>query len=271
MPLTLRFLRCLSAFGLSFAFLAVLGNVVCASAFLAPAGEGQIITTTSFSTSSRLFDAHGRLIPVSSYQKFELGTYFEYGVMDWLTAVATPSIDHIHTGQPQTAVGIGDSAIGARARLYQSQGFVVSAQGMIRPPLTLQTDPTTHFFDHTKVWTGELRGLVGISREIEGYDVFADLEVGYRWNDQITPDEWHADATLGVHATPWLMILLQDFATVSNGRTAANESYYYDKGQLSAVYSLTQAFALQAGGFLTLAGRNAGREMGPIVALWYRF
>jgi hypothetical protein len=129
----------------------------------------------------------------------------------------------------------------------------------------------THFFDHTKVWTGELRGLVGVSRQIDGTEVFADLEAGYRWNDQITPDEWHADLTLGIHATPWLLILVQDFATLSNGRTASNPSYYYDKGQLSAVYNLNTAWAVQAGAFLTLAGRNAGREAGPMVALWYRF
>ena len=56
-----------------------------ASAWLLPPGDGQIITYAGFSDSTRAFDGHGNLIPVPDYQKFELGTYVEYGVTDWLT------------------------------------------------------------------------------------------------------------------------------------------------------------------------------------------
>jgi hypothetical protein len=55
-----------------------------ASAWLLPPGDGQIITYSAFSDSTRAFDGHGNLIPVPDYQKFELGTYVEYGVTDWL-------------------------------------------------------------------------------------------------------------------------------------------------------------------------------------------
>jgi hypothetical protein len=50
-----------------------------------PPGDGQIITYSDFSDSTRAFDLHGNLIPVPSYQKFELGTYLELGLTDWLT------------------------------------------------------------------------------------------------------------------------------------------------------------------------------------------
>jgi len=55
------------------------------SAWLLPPGDGQIITYSDFSDSTRAFDSHGNLIPVPSYQKFELGTYLEYGLTDWLS------------------------------------------------------------------------------------------------------------------------------------------------------------------------------------------
>jgi hypothetical protein len=42
--------------------------------------DGQIITYSDVSDSTRAFDSHGNLIPVPSYQKFELGTYLEYGL-----------------------------------------------------------------------------------------------------------------------------------------------------------------------------------------------
>ncbi len=246
-----------------------------AGAFLEPAGEGQIITTATFSGSTRAFDKKGRLIPVSSYQKFELGTYIEYGTTDYLTLVASPSIDHIKTsptpGLTQATTGIGDTAVGARLKIYQTELLIFSVQSLLRPPLGLQTDSATRSLDQSHSLTGEIRGLAGISTAVFGYNVFADFEAGYRWNDAVTPNEWRADITAGVHATPAFMILVQYFAAISDGRTPSNPSYYWDKEQVSGVYAFSPSWSGQIGGFLTVAGRNAGREFGPIAALWYRF
>jgi len=248
-----------------------LTSPVAAGAFLMPPGRGEIITTTFFSGTSRAFDANKNVIPVRSYQKFEIGTYIDYGVTDWLTFVATPSVDHIHTGDPHTAVGIGDSALGARTALYQKPGIAISIQGLIRPPLTLQTDPATKTITHSSSWGGELRLLFGYSTQIFGYDTFTNLELGYRWNDKVTPDEWRSDLTLGIHVMPKLALLLQDFIAISDGRSTVNPSYFWNKGALSGVYALSPVWSVQAGGFATLAGRNAGCEIGPFAGLWYRF
>jgi protein XagA len=246
-----------------------------AGAFLEPAGEGEIITSATFSSSARAFDANGRLIPVSSYQKFELGTYIDYGLTDWLTIVASPSIDHIKTapapGLTQSTTGIGDTAVGARLKIYQTEALIFSVQALLRPPLGLQTDPATRSLDQSHSVTGEIRGLAALSTTIWGYDAFADFEAGYRWNDTVTPNEWQADLTLGLHATPVFMILVQNFAAISDGRTPSNPSYYWDKEQVSGVYAFSPSWSGQIGGFLTVAGRNAGRELGPVAALWYRF
>jgi hypothetical protein len=246
-----------------------------AGAWLAPPGEGEIITSASFSDSTRFFDQNGRLIRAPSYRKFELGTYIEYGATDWLTIVATPSFDRIQQtpspGFTQTTTGIGDTAIGPRLKIFQSPNLVLSVQGLLRPPLGLQFNSANESYDHSHIWTGELRGLIGYSSQIRGYDYFADFEAGYRWNDMTTPNEWRSDLTLGVHATPVFLVLMQNFTAVSDGRRSTNPSYYWDKGQVSGVYAFNAAWSGQLGAFATLFGRNAGREIGPMAALWYKF
>jgi hypothetical protein len=50
--------------GLVFAFTLPLTPEARASAFLEPPGEGDIITATEFSDSTRAFDQNGKLIPI---------------------------------------------------------------------------------------------------------------------------------------------------------------------------------------------------------------
>jgi hypothetical protein len=64
-------------------------------AWLMPPDEGQAIVYSDFSDSNRAFDSQGHLIPVQQYRKFELGTYIEYGLTDWLTLVVAPAYDRI--------------------------------------------------------------------------------------------------------------------------------------------------------------------------------
>src|SRR5665213_2208422 len=72
-----------------------------AAAFLEPAGQGQVIVTTSFTDSANAFDASGRLVPVASYRKFELNAWMDYGLTDWLTLIVDPSADDIvNSGHP---------------------------------------------------------------------------------------------------------------------------------------------------------------------------
>ena len=63
-----------------------------AGAWTLPQGEGQLIATGTFTTGDRAYDARGRLVPVADYRKFELTAYMQYGVFDWLTAIAAPGL-----------------------------------------------------------------------------------------------------------------------------------------------------------------------------------
>jgi hypothetical protein len=97
-------------------FVGSFGGLVCgssggchAAAFLEPAGQGEVIVTTSFTDSANAFDASGRLVPVASYRKFELTAWMDYGLTDWLTLIVVPSADDIVNSDHPTSTyrGLG--------------------------------------------------------------------------------------------------------------------------------------------------------------------
>jgi hypothetical protein len=86
MPCSTRFV-CLRIAALAAALLLAAAGAQ-ASAWLEPAGQGQIILGGTFSDSLRNYDVRGRLAPLSSYKKFELTAYTEYGLTDSVTLIA---------------------------------------------------------------------------------------------------------------------------------------------------------------------------------------
>lgn len=164
-----------------------------AGAWLMPPGEGQIIAGTAFSGSSRAFDAHGNLIPVPSYDKFELGAYIEYGLTDWLTLVAAPAYDVIRQPTPAPSyTGPGESGIGGRFKLYQSDAFVASLQTTLLTPGASFNGAEPH-----RAGAIDLRAMAGASFAIGAWPAFADAAAGYRFYAQAQPGEWKLDLTLG--------------------------------------------------------------------------
>lgn len=101
---------------------------------------------------------------------------------------------------------------------------------------------------------------------------FVDLEAGERWIVGSRPNETPIDLTIGVHVTPQLMLLAQNFNIIAGGDAKPPYSYYRShKGELSAVQHVWRGFSLQVGGFLSPAGQNALQEEGVSVAVWDTF
>ncbi len=242
-----------------------------AGAFLAPPGEGEIITAASFSDSTRAFDSDGKLVPIPPYQKFELGTYIEYGLTDRITLIAQPSADVVHQAPAQpTSPAAAGTDLGGRVGLISFDSTILSLQGLVHIPFAASS-MQTGLFDQDRVPAADLRLLLGHNFAIGRSTGFIDLAASHTWQGDGLPEEWHAYATLGVRPQPQLLIMLASYMTVA-GNVGANCTYWsWLKLQPSIVYDLSRHWSVEAGFFATVAGQNAGHELGPMAALWYRF
>jgi protein XagA len=228
--------------------------------------------TGTASSASKAFDAGGSTQSTPRYGKTELQALMEYGVTDWLTAIAVPSLQRVSIAPPVDAqrTGFGNSEFGARARVMQESNWVLSAQGTIRVPGTFDTNNPAAIGN-----TGvdfDLRALYGASFAVGGLPTFVDVQVGERFRTGGPPSEARIDLTLGVRAAEQWLVLMQQFNVISEGSGAAPfTSNNYHKLQMSVVYDFTPHWSVQGGAFTTFAGRNALQENGLLGSVWYRF
>jgi hypothetical protein len=242
-----------------------------AGAWLLPTGQGQIIAGPAFSGTNRAFDSRGRLVPVPDYEKFELGTYIEYGLTDRLTLVAAPAYDRIRAPPPARSFkGLGESEYAGRFVLFRDATTIVSVQAGVRTPGPSIAD-TTDPFDPRRSLGFDFRGLIGRSFELTTMPAFIDVQGGYRYYTRNQPGEWRLDLTFGVRPVPRFLWLIQTFSVYSTAGGGGFVRYSWHKAAASIVLDISPHWSIQCGGFMTLAGIDAGRERGPFAAVWFRF
>ncbi|HXW72798.1 MAG TPA: hypothetical protein VEK34_15470 [Methylocella sp.] len=238
-------------------------------AWLLPPGAGQIIAYLDYSDSSYAFDMHGKLVKVPAYQKFEIGGYLEYGLADWLTIVAAPAYDRVRSPVAgQSYDGPGESEIGARVGLYRSETSVFSVQASIRSPGA--SFDSLGLAEVRRSASLDLRAMAGKSFTLGTIEGFAEAQAGYRFYAANQPGEWRIDLAAGLRPLPNFLFMMQSYTSIGKGPKPFGE-IAWTKIQPSVVYSITPQWSLQAGGFVTVWGKNAGRELGPMIGLWYRF
>lgn len=244
-------------------------------AFLLEEGATQAIQSSSVSRFSRGYDPKGRLIRSGSFSKTSLDAHLSHGLNPDVTLMAVLSTDRLSPdiiGDPGGSSALSGMA-GARVRLWRDDSWTVSAQilagaGREGPEGFAGAGGRAGFM-------GEARLLVGRSFTLGGVDGFADLQAGWRRGAPGARDELRLDGTLGLKPHPRLTTLAQIFAAQGfsgsglGGAGLAATSRV--KGQLSLVWQATPAWSVQAGAFVTLAGRNAAQENGAVLALWRRF
>lgn len=266
-------------------------DVAFAGAWLLAPGEGQAIAYSAFSDTTRAFDSQGRLIPVQQYRKFELGIYIEYGLTDWLTLAVSPAYDRIrgHPFDPfqspapgRSYNGLGESGAAARIRLFQNETSVLSFQAGLQSKGASPTGLPGPF-NLRRAASLELRTAAGASIPILGMESFLDAEAAYRFYADNQPGEWRFDLTFGMRPVPGLLVMLQNFTSFTKapvlsqgglGKFSFSTTYArsaWDKLQPSIVIEIAPQWSIQAGGFFTVAGVNAGREFGPLIGVWYKF
>jgi protein XagA len=104
--------------------------------------------------------------------------------------------------------------------------------------------------------------MAGRSCVIMGMEGFVEAQGAYRVYAGNQPGEWRIDLTAGVRPWPRLLLMLQSFTSITNGSTRFGH-VSWTKLQPSFVYDFAPQWSLQIGGFITVAGINAGRELGP--------
>lgn len=259
------FLRCFIV-----AVLGLAAPPALAGAFLERPGMILAIQELSFSGSSAAFDARGRLIPVAAYRKFTLQTSLEYGALDWLTVLGRLESVSVYAQGPPVGVyrGLGMSELGARFQLWRSKhsDYVVSAQAVRRLPMAREGNPAAAGMTHLET---DLRLMAGGAFDVRDRAGFWSVEAGLRQRGGLTPDERRLELAAGLYIFDLLQVLAQGFHvfTPRKALAAASQSH---KAQMSLLFNAGRSWSLQAGAFRTLAGVNARRENGALIAFWRR-
>jgi hypothetical protein len=239
-----------------------------AGSFLMDTGGWQVITSTTFMTSSLAYDANGALTPASQYRKIETGVLMEYGLSRNVTLVLNPVARDISAeGQagPMTGHGLTSFEAGARWRLFDYDGQAVSFQATTRIPA--KSDPILLYENRPRT---ELRLGYGTPAIINRKPGFIDGSIAWVKRHEPGVDEVKIDMTYGWWQRRDRMVLFQYFTTLYPGAGLRHDPRQH-KIQTSTVYKLNDQWSFQLGSFFTRGGHLTRRERGTIMAVWRRF
>lgn len=246
-----------------------------AGAWTQDAGKGQLIVNGLYYTTDTLYNNQGNKNSQARYSKYELNPYLEYGLADGITVGSNLSLQRA-SQSGQSNWGIGDSEFFLRARLWQRDGFVLSAEPMFKLPSPEDSRETPQLGGrHPDVGMGLSAGY-GFSAW--GQNHFADLDVGYRYRFADPKDQVKIAATVGLGVTSNWMVMPQAFATLRASKPdvvsftqSSGDDYNLVKLQLSAVYKYSDTTSLQFGAFSHFDGRNVGAGEGVLLSVWKKF
>ncbi len=241
-------------------------------AFNEPAGQGIVILRGSLDGGDRSFATGGHVVKTDRYTKDEATAYIEYGVTDWLQAIIKPDLVSIGLGGPRGGhyTGLGTSEAGAQLRLLLFGPAVLAVQGTFQLPASTR-ERNLALVGNTSRNT-DARALLGVGFDLGSWPSFIDTQAGFRMRSGGAPDEVHLDLTLGTRPRPDILLMLQDFTTLPNGAgTPWFPRSRYSNLEGSIVYQIDPRWSVQVGLFATIEGRNALRERGVDIAVWYKF
>ncbi|MFG1420424.1 hypothetical protein [Roseixanthobacter liquoris] len=269
----------LSVRALAGAALAVFGLAgaaqrACAGAWTLKESGVQAYLQSTMTRADHAFDGSSNLYAAQTYDKVSTQLFMEVGATDNLTLIVAPELLSISLGSPADTsyLGAGYTDLGWRVKIAQGDGFVASLQAVARFPGAKPGEgPAVIGYVNGEL---DLRALVGFNFVLWGLPAFLDLELAQRLRFGAPPDEWRADATLGVRIAPRWLVLAQSFNVMSEGAGEApyfDASYEYYKLQVGVMYDVSESFAVQASVVTTYFARNALQENGLVLAALYRY
>ena len=210
--------------------------------------------------------------PAVPQTRAEAQTYFEYGLYDRLTLFGQFALEHYDLGPPTSSVynGLDYSAIGLRAKLWSTGEWVFSGEAIVYAPGA--HDSAVPAQAGNTGGAAEARLLAGYGFTLWSTPGFVDAQIGYRLRTAGPPDEWHGDLTVGFQFTPRIMLMLQDFTTVSSASTNPGfPAWRSSVVEASVVYALDDRWSVQVGLFTSVWAVKTNTERGVALSVWRRF
>lgn len=259
---------------------AAVGSAQAHAAWPQPKGETLIISTLSIYQAKARFDALGRRSPAGDYRKQELSVYSVYGLTGELTLGVQPDFVSVRARPGpdkgrKTVNGLSNIEFFLRQQLFTSEGWVISAQGLIKLPGARPFEREPLLEKRSRDAEGRL--LIGnsgrLGKHLLDLEYFSSIEAGYRARGKGASGQWRAGAAFGVRPWPAYQLVVQSFNIVSAKAPDDFDPDRYDlyKAQVSLIRSLPNGMAVQAGGYSEYAGRNIGAGSALFIALWARF
>jgi hypothetical protein len=250
-------------------------------AWTLPQGTGQVIETLYGWTG---FGPPWGGNPPANQSRFDAQTYVQYGLTDSLTAFGETAFEHYAIGEPtpNTYNGLDYSGLGLRQKLWSTGDWIFSGEATVFIPGAHDSKAPAQ--EGNTGWAGEARLNAGRNFTlasipglgwlplIGSVPAFLDAEVAYRLRTDGPPDEWHGDLTVGFKFTPKIMLMLQDFTTVSmSTNNPTFPAWRQSVAEASVVYALDNKWSLQLGVFSTVWTVKTNSERGGTIAVWRNF
>jgi hypothetical protein len=250
-------------------------------AWTLPQGTGQVIETLYGWTG---FGPPWGGNPPANQSRFDAQTYVQYGLTDSLTAFGETAFEHYAIGEPtpNTYNGLDYSGLGLRQKLWSTGDWIFSGEATVFIPGAHDSKAPAQ--EGNTGWAGEARLNAGRNFTlasipglgwlplIGSVPAFLDAEVAYRLRTEGPPDEWHGDLTVGFKFTPKIMLMLQDFTTVSmSTNNPTFPAWRQSVAEASVVYALDNKWSLQLGVFSTVWTVKTNSERGGTIAVWRNF
>jgi len=237
-------------------------------------GHGQAISSFAYSMADTTFNDAGDAGDATTFDKFEISTFLEYGLTSRLTLVAQPVVQSVRLGDSAggevSQTGFASSQLGLRWLAVRRGSSVLSLQAAAVIPGQGENVLDAPLGDGGLA--GEARVLLGHGWGDAQRGAFVEGQAGYRFRGSDDPDETRFDATFGVRPSERWMIIGQSFSIWSaTDDASAVRPYASHKLQLSAVRRINDRLSVQLGGYGSYAGRNVVDERAAFVAVWVSF
>jgi hypothetical protein len=261
-------------------FLCLIASAVYAGAWTRQAGSGLYIQNASYYFTNKFFDNSGNKKTFSGYGKYELNPYLEYGLSDRLTIGSNIFLQRVsqttNNINNQTNWGIGDSEFFSRLRLWQKNGFIVSAEPMVKLPSLVREAAMPQIGNRNFDAAITLSG--GYGYKAWQLNHFVNIDIGYNHRFGSPHDQVKFSGTAGFSVSENWMVIAQVFNTSRFGTNIAPtftessaDDYNLTKLQISAIYKIDSKLSLQTGIFSNIAGRNSGAGNGVVLAVLKTF